>query len=385
MKRLLIGLLALTAASAVSAQRGVTDDEILVGGMHDLSGVFSAFSVPAVRAAQQYFDEVNAEGGVHGRRIRYIVEDHGYQVPRSMQAANKLVNRDGVFAMLMNMGTPHNLAAFRVMDRQDVPSLFPLALSRQMQEEGDFSRRFVYSSSYYHQVRAALEWMESEKGIERLCIMYIPSDFGEEVHQAGKDVAESSNMTLVAATSHRPDESDFSGTLSRLRSRDCELVVLAVAIRPIISVMATARDMGWDDVKFMVSPAGFHSAVAAAPGGVTEGLYGPAAGEDIYSRIEEPEVAEWVEAYNKAHGDKPNTGAALGRTIAEVFVRGLEAAGRDLTVDSLVAALETLDYEDPISGARVIMNADNHEAISGVYVSQVQDGVWNLVEVLEPR
>ena len=76
-------------SAAADAVRGVTDTEIRLGGMHDLSGVFAAFSSPAVQVANDMFAEVNAQGGIHGRKIRYIVEDHAYQVPKATQAINK--------------------------------------------------------------------------------------------------------------------------------------------------------------------------------------------------------------------------------------------------------------------------------------------------------
>ena len=104
----------LLASPALAQTQGVSDTEIKVGGLHDLSGIFAGFSVPAVKAAQQYFDEVNAAGGVNGRKITYIVEDHGYNPTKAVQLANKLVNSDQVFAMLLSLGTPHNLAAFKI-------------------------------------------------------------------------------------------------------------------------------------------------------------------------------------------------------------------------------------------------------------------------------
>lgn len=387
MKKICLAALAalLAACGDPSGEvRGVSDDEIVIGGIHDLSGVFAAFSTPAVRAARQYFEQVNQEGGVHGRKIRYIVEDHAYQVPRAVQATNKLVSRDEIFAMVMSLGTPHNLAAFPIMDRNDVPSILPLALSAQMETEGDFSRRFVFGASYYDSVLAGINWMAEEHGISNLCVMYIPSDFGQEVHRAVVDAAaDNEALNLAEATSHRPDESDFTGTLSRLRNADCDLVAVALAVRPIISVTSAARDMGWDDVKFMVSQAGFHSAVAAAPGRATEGLYGVSAWQDIHTRKGNPETDAWIEAYQAAHGEFPSSGAVLGHVGAHVFVEALREAGRELTVDSLVKAMESLDYVDPVSGVHVQMSEDNHAAARGIHVSQVRDGIWEPVAVIE--
>ena len=98
----------------------MTDTEIVIGSNVDLSGVFAAFNVGAIKAAQNMFDEVNANGGIHGRQIRFVVEDHGYQVPRAVQNFNKLVNSDQVFAMILNLGTPHNIAGFPIMEAKQV-------------------------------------------------------------------------------------------------------------------------------------------------------------------------------------------------------------------------------------------------------------------------
>lgn len=382
---LVAALAALTIGCAEQAQqtRGVTETEVIIGGTHDLSGVFAAFSTPAVRAANLYFDEVNANGGIHGRTIRYIVEDHAYQVPRAAQATNKLISRDNIFAMLLSLGTPMNLAAFPVMDQNNVPSIMPLALSAQMQTEGEFSRRFVFGPSYYDSVLAGIKWMAAEYDMQNLCVMYIPSDFGQEVNQAVVDAANGDeNLTLAESTSHRPDESDFTGALSRLRAADCQLVALALAVRPIISVTAAARNMGWTDVKFVVSQAGFHSAVAAAPGNATEGLYGVAAWEDIHTRKDNPDTAAWISAYETAHGEFPSSGAVLGHVGAHIFVEALKQAGPDLNIETFLAAMESLDFVEPVTGVPVQITPTNHEAVSSIYISKVENGFWQTLTVV---
>ena len=87
-----MAIVALTATTAISETQGVTDTEVVIGSNQDMSGPFAAFGAPAVQAAKMYFEEVNAAGGVHGRQIRLVVEDHAYQMPKAMSALNKLVN-----------------------------------------------------------------------------------------------------------------------------------------------------------------------------------------------------------------------------------------------------------------------------------------------------
>ena len=106
------------AAAPAHAEQGITDSEILIGSNNDLSGPFAAFGAPATKAAQLVFDEVNEAGGIHGRKIRFIVEDHSYQMPKAIQSMNKLVNGDKVFAMLLSLGTPMNIAAFELQDKK---------------------------------------------------------------------------------------------------------------------------------------------------------------------------------------------------------------------------------------------------------------------------
>ncbi len=364
--------------------RGVTDTEIRFGGAHDLSGVFAAVSNPALRGANLHFEQVNEAGGVHGRRIRYIVEDHGYQVPRAIQAVNKLVLRDEIFGMLLTLGTPHNLAAFPIMDRHDVPSLFPLTPARPMLETGDFSRRFSLSLSYFHNVLNAIGWLAERDGLARLCVMYIPSDFGEEIHQAVRAAAERDpGLSLVSATSHRPDETNFAGTLARKRDANCDLLVIGLAVRATVAVASGVRDMNWEGVELLASTAAFHAAVSSAPGGVTEGLWAASAGPDIQTLRDRPEAAAFIEAFRRAHGQDPDAMAQTGYSIAYALVRALEIAGRELTVDGLVAALESLDYIDPVTGIHVRMGPDRHILLGDTWVTRVQAGVWETMAVLE--
>ena len=291
-KSILAAAFAVGMASAAQATQGVSDTEIVVGSNGDLSGIFAAFNVGAIKAAQQLFDEVNAKGGVHGRKIRLVVEDHGYQVPKAVQNFNKLINSDQVFAMLLNLGTPHNLAGFPLMEAKQVANVSPLTAARQMLE-GDISYKYTGFSSYYDQIRAAVTMLAEQNDAKEVCAMYIPSDFGLEVYEGAKDQAEKLGLTYAAETTHKPDEQDFVGSIQKLREAGCDIVATGLGVRQTIVAYGTAKKLGWTDVAFVGSSAGMNTAVAKVPAGETLADYAAAGWSDFENRLDNPEVKAW--------------------------------------------------------------------------------------------
>lgn len=365
------------------ADQGVSDDEIVVGSVSDLSGIFAAFGAPAMSAAQMHFDEVNAAGGIHGRKIRFVVEDSGYQMPKAMQAYNKLINRDKVFAMLLSLGTPMNIAGMKLMTPKNIPNIVPLTAARQMLEE-PIRLRFVGSASYYDQTRLAARYLAEHRGASKACTMFIPSDFGKEIEEAMREEAEANpGLEYVAETTHKPDETDFVGSLQKLNAEGCELIGLALGIRQVITVLGTAKKLGLAHFTFLGSSGSFHTVLAKVPGGVTEGFFATSGWVDLASRANEPAPAAFIAAFMKEFGEFPSTGAMLGYFGAVGFTRALEAAGRDLTVESFLTAMESLDYYDELSDNHVNYSADDHQGSDKTILSVVEGENWKVVARLE--
>lgn len=372
-------------ASAAHAQdvRGVTDTEIVIGSNGDLSGVFAPFNVQAIKAAQQHFDGINEAGGIHGRKIRFVVEDHGYQVPKAVQNFNKLINSDKVFAMILNLGTPHNIAGFQMMEPNKVANVSPLTSARQM-IEGDITYKYAGSSSYYDQLKAGVEYLAKETGAKEVCAMYFPSDFGLEVYEGTKEKAEELGLTYAAETTHRPDEQDFVGSLTKLKEAGCDIVATAVGVRQTIVILGTAKKLGWNDVTFIGSSAGFNTAVAKVPGGITEGYYAGAGWSDLENRMDEPELKAWAEAFKAEFNEDPGTAAQLGKTAANTLTMGLEAAGKDLTPESFQTGMESLEFHDPIGDVDVKYGPGDHQGGDLIVISKIEGGKWVEVGRLDP-
>src|SRR5438094_3834046 len=371
----MVGALAVAGvATAQKETRGVSKTEIVLGMHTDLSGPAATYGVSSSNAVKMRFDEANATGGIHGRKIRLVVEDTQYQVPRAVQAGTKLINRDRIFAMVAPLGTPMNNALFKDQFEAGVPNLFPLSAARSMYEP--FHRlKFYGAASYVDQVRAGINHFVSKKGKKALCAMYQDTDFGKEVLDGIQAQAAKSKIKLVETTTHKPTDQDFTAQITRLKAAGCDLVVLGTIVRDSIVPYATARKIGWTDVDFLGSAASYDLFVAAAQGGVTEGLYAMGLTDMPYRDTLGPAAQAWFDRYKERYKNDPNIGAIYGHVAADLTALGLEKAGADLTLNALVKGLESIrGYKDIFNGPEVNVGPDNHHAANSSFLAVENSG-----------
>jgi branched-chain amino acid transport system substrate-binding protein len=373
-------LIAGALAAPALAEDGVTDTEIVFGSHTALSGPVSAWGIGSTEGARMRFDELNEAGGVHGRKIKLIAEDHQYQVPRAVQAANKLINNDKIFAMLGALGTPHNNAAFAEQLPKGVPSLFPFTAARSMVEPLH-PLKFQSLSSYYDQVRAATKHFVEKEGKKHVCTMYMDTDFGHEIRDGVRDQAKALKIDIAAEASFGPTDTDFTGQIGKLKAASCDLVVMGSIIKETIQTIATARKGGWTDVTFVGQSASYDPIVAGAPGGITEGFYS-GTGQPFAYPDSSPAVKAWSDKFKARTGRDANTAAQYGYGSADIVAIALERAGKDLTRAKFLAALESIkDLRSPLFPAPPITFGPNrHQGSSATFLSKVEGGRWKVVE-----
>jgi branched-chain amino acid transport system substrate-binding protein len=372
----LFGFAALALAAIAAETRGITPSEIVLGMHTDLSGPAATYGVAGSNAVKMRFDEANEAGGIHGRKIKLIVEDTQYQVPRAVQAGTKLINRDHIFAMVAALGTPMNNALFKDQLEAGVPSLFPFSAARSMYLP--FHRlKFYGAASYVDQVRAGIKYFVQEKGRRAVCAMYQDTDFGKEVLDGIQMQLDEMKLKLVEVATHKPTDQDFTAEITKLKSAGCDLVVLGTIVRDSIVPYATARKIGWTEVDFLGSAATYDMFVAAAQGGVTEGLYAMGLTDMPYRDTLSPVAQGWFDRYKERFKVEPNIGAVYGYVSADLTVLGLERAGPDLTLDSLIAGLEAIKgYHDIFNGPEQNFGPDKHQGASSSFLAVVKGGRW---------
>ncbi len=323
-------------APSAAAVQGVTESEIILGSHTDLSGPTAIWGVGSINGARMRFDEVNAAGGIHGRQIRLIVEDTGYQVPRAIQAANKLIHRDQIFAMIFALGTQINNTVLPNQLEAGVPNLFPYTGARSMNEP--FQRlQFTQRGVYYDELRAGMRYSMEQLGKKTPCVVYQDTDYGHENYDTIADQAAAMNLEIAATSAHKPTETEFTSTVLRLREAGCDVVFFGTVYRDTVLLLEAARKMGWDDVAFVGNDVQYGDIVAGVASGASEGFMAFGHIAELYRDDDLSEdVAEWYDLYEERFGEKPVVAAVEGYRGADILVQALEIAGRDLSVDSLV-------------------------------------------------
>ena len=357
---------------------GVNDTEVVLGVYTDLSGPTAIWGVGATNAARMRFDEVNANGGVHGRQIRYVVEDTSYQVPKAMSAANKLVNRDDVLAILMGVGTPLNNAIMPMLFENGVLNLFPISGGRQMVEPFH-PLKFTQRGIYYNEVRAAVKYFVESKGRTTPCVIYQDTDYGLEILEGATDQAEAMGLSIAEVSAHKPTDSEFTAAILRLKSASCDFMLMGTIHHDTILVLEAARKMGWEGVDWIGNNAVYAQVIAEQESG--QGFYSFVHMARLYADDEmSPQIKAWWDRYIELYGEEPGLPAMEGYRGADLTVLALEKAGLNLTTDSLAKAVESItDYTD-IFGYPVSFGPEKHSGATESILSQVQEGRWVTLE-----
>lgn len=377
--KLTLTLLAIVATTdiAFAEPAGVTADSVRIGSITDLSGPAAPGMIPVQAGARMRFEEVNAAGGVHGRKIDLRAEDGQYQVPLSVRAANKLVN-DGIFAMLLTGGTPPNLAAMPILDKENVPNLFPITAAISMVEPFH-KNHFSLFVSYQDQTAGALRYFHKKDGVTKACVQTVANEYGQEVIAGAKKEAAALDVTLSLIGEHKITETNFAGTASAIKNSGCEVLLLGTTFKDTISLYAALRQLGWNKpvVGNMLS---FHPLVAEANNGVTEGLYlvTPYIAANFADGNEFR--ANFLKKYQAQYKEYPNTYVQIGYTAADLVIKALDRAGRDLTTKGFTDALESLNrYDDPFGGPSYSFSKEKHFGGTSLVLIQASDRTWKSV------
>src|SRR6266478_2951706 len=381
---LAVSALALThlpaAAQTKVTNQGISATEIVIGTHQDLSGPIKVWGVPVSNGMKMAVEEVNAAGGINGRKLKLILEDNGYDPKKAVLASQKMIERDKIFAMVGPMGSPTVLAAQDIVLDAGVTQLFPLTAAQftfkfdpaKPQERLKFNNLLPYVES----TRAAVKYMVDLKHSKRPCILHQDDEYGKNVLDGFTAQLVAMKIEPGTTTTYKRGASDFSAQIARMKSDGCDLVVLGTVIRETIGAMGEAKKLGWN-VDFLGATPTNVMEVPALGKDVVEGLYAASGFEIPYEDTAKGKVKEWLVNYKKMFGTDANTQAIVGYNAIETFAFYANLAGKDLTGQKLLDALESgKEYQDIFGSPPVKFSKTNHLATEVTQVQQVKNGRW---------
>ncbi len=379
-----IGLLAAAGASLMALQalaqtQGVSDTEIVVGTVQDLSGPLAGYGKEARLGMQMRVDEVNAAGGIHGRKIKFVAEDHGYDPRKAQLAAQKMVQQDRIFAMVGSIGTAPVMAMMPQLLERNVLSLWPLTGARETYEP---LNRLKYSltESYYEQVKTTLPLLVKQKGFKRVAVLYQDDEFGLEVFRGAEAGLKVLGMQMADKASYKRGATDFSSQMAKLRASNPDLIVLGTLVRETVGAIAEARKNGWSDVAFIGTTGLYTHLIHKLGGKAMDGLYGVSISSIPYADDPSKDIRDWAASYKARFKEDPAVFSSYGYYYMDVFVQAAQKAGRNLTVDSFIAVLEDLSIPSSIFGSPPLkFSKTEHMGLPGMRLSQIQNERWVVI------
>ena len=381
-------LLALAAAPALAqtkvTNQGISADEITIGTHQDLSGPIKGWGVPVSNGMKLAVEDINAAGGIHGRKLKLIVEDSGYDPKKAVLATQKMIEKDKIFINLGSMGSPTVLAAQDITLDAGVLQLFPLTAAEftfkfdpaKPQERLKFNNLLPYVES----TRAAVKYMIEAMGAKKPCILHQDDEYGKNVLDGFTQQLKAMKIEPASVTSYKRGASDFSAQIAKMKADGCDLVVLGGIIREPIGAMGEAKKLGWNVTFLGATPVNVLE-VPALGKDVVEGLYSAGGFEIPYEDTAKGKIKEWLDSYRKAYNAAANTQAIIGYNAVMTLAHYVKLAGKDLSGEKLLAALESGDvYQDIFGSPPTKFSKTDHLATTITTVQQVKNGRWVVVK-----
>ncbi len=329
--------LLLTWGAAAWAERGVTDTEIRIGQWGPQTGPAALWGAVA-RGTGCYFDMINAEGGIHGRKINYFLRDDGYMPPRTKAIAKELVEDKGVFAFASGVGTAPGMAVKKYLDVNKVPWVGPASGSTNWAyPPADYL--FGVYPLYVDEANILVNYAVKELGKKKIAIFYQNDDYGKEGVVGAQLALEKMGMKLVAEVSVEPLDTDLSSHCMKLKAAEPDCVLLWVLPKHGAIILGTAAKLGFKPQWMTTSTLSDTPIMYQISKGLFKDVIFTSFGELPDS--EHPLMKQYKQAHEKfAANDRWGIFFYAGILFTEPMVEGLKRAGRNLTVDSFVAAME---------------------------------------------
>ena len=374
MKRIFALLIAACAigapAAGALAQDGITPSSILIGQSAAFTGPAAQLGIQMRDGAKLWFDYINAQGGVNGRRIEFRSRDDKYESKLAAENTKKLIEEDRVFLLFAYVGTPTSQASLPIFTEARVPFVAPFTGAELLRTPFN---RYIFNvrASYFDETEKIVEHL-TRTGVKRFAVFYQNDAYGQAGLEGVKRALARRNLQIAATGTVERNTTNVADAVKTINAAQPEATVMISAYTSVAEFVRQMQKAGSISQFFNVSFVG-SKALAEALGKDGHGVMVSQVVPFPWSPLT-PIVKEYLDLAKRAGNVDVNFSSLEGFIAAKVLVEGLRRAGKDLTREKFVAAMESMsNYE--IGGFAVRFSPDNHNGSQYVDLSMIgRDG-----------
>ncbi|MDT4739918.1 ABC transporter substrate-binding protein [Bradyrhizobium sp. WYCCWR 12699] len=377
----------LTLSAAANAQKkydpGASDTEIKVGNIMPYSGPASAYATIGKTEAA-YFNKINSEGGINGRKINFISYDDTYSPPKTVEQARKLVESDEVLLIFNPLGTPGNTAIQKYMNAKKVPQLFVSTGAAKWNDPKNFPWTMGWQPSYQVEARIYGKYILQNYPGKTIGVLYQNDDFGKDYVVGLKDgLGDQAGKLIVVEAPYETSSPTVDSQIVQIKGSNPDIFVNIATPKFAAQAIKKVTELNWHPVQFLTN-------VSGSIGGVIKPA-GYEASQGILSTayLKDPKDAEWKTdpAMNEwrafmtkwyPEGDLDDSATVFGYGVAKGLEQVLRQCGDNLTRENVMKQAASLDFEIGIylPGTRIKTGPNDFAPIEQLQMMRFKGESW---------
>src|SRR6201991_2137673 len=380
---------ALTSSTALAQKKydtGASDTEIKIGNIMPYSGPASAYGIIG-KTEKAYFNKINAEGGINGRKINFVSYDDGYSPPKAVEQARKLVESDEVLFVFNSLGTPSNSAIQKYMNGKKVPQLFVATGATKWNDPQNFPWTMGWQPSSQSESHIYAKYLLKDKPDAKIAVLYQNDDYGKDYLKGLRDGlgAKAASM-IVAEESFETSEPTIDSHIVKLKSTNADVFINIATPKCPAQAIKKVAEIQWKPMHFLnnvsasvgsvLKPAGFENSQdiisAAYLKDASDKQWDSDAGMKEFLAFLQKDFPE---------GDKLDGGTVVGFGVAQTLVQVLKQCGDNLTRENVMkqaASLKDFRTEVLLPGIKINTSSNDFAPISSLQLMKFKGEKWEL-------
>jgi branched-chain amino acid transport system substrate-binding protein len=364
---------------------GAGDTEIKIGNIMPYSGPASAYGVIG-KTEEAYFNKINNEGGVNGRKIKFVTYDDGYSPPKAVEQVRKLVESDEVLLVFNPLGTPSNTAIQKYLNSKKVPQLFVATGATKWNDPKDFPWTMGWQPSYQSEAHIYAKYLMKEKPDAKIAVLFQNDDFGKDYLKGLKDALGAKTSMIIAEESYETSEPSIDSHIVKLKSTGADVFLSITTPKFAAQAIKKLAEVDWHPLHIVsnvsasvggvIKPAGFENAQ-----GILSAAYAKDGADPQWDN--DPGMKKFFDFLAKYYpdGNKLDGSVVYGYGAAQTMVKVLQMCGDDLTranVMKQAASLKDFTPDTLLPGITINTSPTDFAPIEQLQMMRFKGEKWDL-------